>query len=69
MSRPSSLPVPARVFVAAVSLCGLAVVGNSVSGLVRSTLPWEWVLFAIQTIASGLLTVKVPSIEATVSVS
>src|SRR5205085_5749568 len=69
MTRESSLPLPARVVIAIVSLCGLAVVANSVAVIARSTLPWEWVLFAVLTIASGMLTVKVPSIDAHVSVS
>jgi putative nucleotidyltransferase with HDIG domain len=66
--RPS-LPVPARVFVGAVSACGLAAVAWSASVLVRSTLSVEWVLFAILTIASGMLTLKIPSIETRFSVS
>ena len=69
MNRPGSLPVGARVYVAAVSILGLAVVAHSVLVLVRSELPGQWVLFAVLTIASGMLTVKVPSIEARVSVS
>jgi putative nucleotidyltransferase with HDIG domain len=69
VNRPGSLPAGARVYVAAVSILGLAVVAHSVFVLVRSELPWQWVLFAILTIASGMLTVKVPSIEARVSVS
>lgn len=69
MTRTSPLPLPARLFIAAVSLCGLAVVGHSVEVVLRSELPWEWILFAVLTIASGMLTVKVPSIDARVSVS
>ena len=68
-SRPSTLPLTARLFVVAVSLCGLALVGWSVLFLLRSTLPIEWTLFAILTIASGMLTLKVPSSEARFSVS
>jgi putative nucleotidyltransferase with HDIG domain len=57
------------VYVTAVSTLGLVVVARSVFVLVRSELPVEWVLFAVLTIASGMLTVKVPSLEARVSVS
>ena len=63
------LPLRARLFVGAVSLVGLAVVGNSVAALVQAPPPPQWLMFAILTIASGLLTVKVPSLDARVSVS
>ena len=69
MNRPGTLPLGARVYVGCVSVLGLAAVGRSVFTVVRSELPVEWVLFAVFTIASGMLTVKVPSIEARVSVS
>jgi putative nucleotidyltransferase with HDIG domain len=67
-SRPS-LPIPARIFVTSVSVCGIAAVAWSANVLVRSTLPVEWLLFATLTIASGMLTLKVPSIETRFSVS
>jgi putative nucleotidyltransferase with HDIG domain len=68
-ARPRSLPLAARLFVAAVSTCGLVVVGYSSFVLARSSTPKEWILFAILTMASGMLTLKVPSIEARFSVS
>ena len=52
-----------------ISVCGIAAVAWSAHVLVRSTLPVEWVLFAILTIASGMLTLKIPSIETRFSVS
>ena len=61
--RSPSLPLAARLFVAAVSLCGIVIVARSVAILVQSTLPSEWILFAILTMASGMLTLKLPSIE------
>ena len=64
-----SLPLRARLFIGAVSLIGFAVVANSVRALVSSQIPAEWMVFAVLTIASGLLTVKVPSLDARVSVS
>ena len=67
-ARPA-LPIAARLFVAAVSLSGLGVVGYSTLALVRSNTPQEWILFAALTMASGMLTLKVPSIEARFSVS
>ena len=62
-------PAATRLFVGSVSAAGVAAVAYSVSVLVGSTLPGEWVLFALLTIGSGMLTVKVPSIDARVSVS
>jgi putative nucleotidyltransferase with HDIG domain len=69
VNRPGTLPLGARVYVGCVSVLGLVAVGRSVLTLVHSQLPLQWVLFAAFTIASGMLTVKVPSLEARVSVS
>jgi putative nucleotidyltransferase with HDIG domain len=68
VSAPS-FPLRARLFVGLVSLIGCAVVVNSLRMLLFSQMPSEWMVFAILTIASGLLTVKVPSLDARVSVS
>ena len=65
----ASLPFRARLFIGAVSLLGFAVVGNSMYALLTTPMPSEWMVFAVLTIASGLLTVKVPSLDARVSVS
>jgi putative nucleotidyltransferase with HDIG domain len=42
---------------------------TSTATLLRAAVPAEWVLFAILTIASGMLTLKIPSIETRFSVS
>ncbi len=64
------MPPLASVFVATVSVAGIAAVAVSVRALLlQSTTPVEWVLFAILTIASGMLTLKMPAIDATFSVS
>ena len=65
----SALPPAAIVFVCAVSLAGAAAVFTSTLTLLRSSLPAEWIAFAVLTIASGLLTLKIPSIETRFSVS
>jgi putative nucleotidyltransferase with HDIG domain len=57
------------VFVALVSAAGLLAVSTSALTLVRATVPAAWLLFAILTIASGMLTLKIPSIETRFSVS
>ena len=65
----AALPLRARLFVGVVSLLGFAVVAHSLYELVYTQIPSEWMVFAVLTIASGLLTVKVPSLDARVSVS
>ena len=65
----AALPLRARLFVGVVSLLGFAVVAHSLYALVYTQIPSEWMVFAVLTIASGLLTVKVPSLDARVSVS
>jgi putative nucleotidyltransferase with HDIG domain len=70
MSEPrTSLSVSARLYVTAVSVCGIAAVAWSAYVLVRSTPPVEWVVFAVLTIVSGMLTLKIPSIETRFSVN
>lgn len=59
----------ARLFIATVSVCGSAVVVYSAFSLARSPVPIEWVAFAILTIASGMLSVKIPSADTRFSVS
>ena len=66
--RPSR-PIFTRLFVGAVSACGTAVVLYSAFILARTNLPKEWIVFAILTIASGMLTVKIPSADTRFSVS
>ena len=68
-SSAPGLPVSARLFVGAVSVCGVAIVTHSGFVLLRSTVPAEWVLFAILTIASGTLSIKIPSIASRFSVA
>ena len=63
------LPPAARIFVGAVGLCGVAVVGHSATTIWRATLPAEWLLFAILTVLSGSLSIKIPSIQTRFSVS
>jgi putative nucleotidyltransferase with HDIG domain len=58
-----TLPVPARILTTVVTVCGVGAVLYSVAAILASDLPKEWVLFAFLTIASGFLTVKIPSID------
>jgi putative nucleotidyltransferase with HDIG domain len=59
----------ARLFVAAVGLCGAAVVGRSVFVLWHAAMPAQWLLFAVLTVLSGTLSIKIPSIQSRFSVS
>src|SRR5262249_58223920 len=47
----------------------VAAVSTSTVTILRSSVPAEWILFSILTIASGMLTLKIPSIETRFSVS
>jgi len=62
-SSSPSVPLPARLFVAAVAVCGSAAVASSASVLLRGTVPVEWVLFSALTIVCGTLSIKIPSIQ------
>lgn len=71
MTQPRSAPLPvaARVFIGVISVLGLAAVGRSVVVFAAANTPIEWVLFAFLTIASGMFSLKVPSIDTRISVS
>jgi putative nucleotidyltransferase with HDIG domain len=68
-SSSRALPPAARAFVGVVGACGIAVVIHSVVMLWQATLRPDWLLFAILTVLSGSLTVKIPSIQTRFSVS
>lgn len=68
-SATPSLPTLAVAFVTAVSAAGVVAVCTSAARLLSAETPTAWLLFAILTIASGMLTLKVPSIETRFSVS
>jgi putative nucleotidyltransferase with HDIG domain len=57
------MPPQARLFVAAVSLLGVAAVARSMGVIWQATLPNVWLLFAVLTVLSGTLTIKIPSIQ------
>ncbi|HEX6463327.1 MAG TPA: HD domain-containing phosphohydrolase [Vicinamibacterales bacterium] len=68
-SKPAPLPVAARLFIGVVSVFGIVVVARSATTLASAAMPLAWVLFALLTIASGMFTLKVPSIETRISIS
>jgi putative nucleotidyltransferase with HDIG domain len=58
-----------RALVGAVGLCGTAVVAWSIATLLRSDVPLAWIGFSLLTFATGFFTLKMPSIDALLSVS
>ena len=67
-SSSRALPLPARLFVAAVSVLGSAVVASSAAVLIRGTVPIEWVLFSALTVVCGIFSIKIPSIQSRFSI-
>src|SRR6476469_7521188 len=58
-----------RAFIGAVALVGAAVAIRCGFVLVHTAIPREWLLFACLTVAAGFFTLRVPSIESTLSLS
>jgi putative nucleotidyltransferase with HDIG domain len=67
-TRPP-LPAAGRALVAAVGACGLLVAIYSIALRRGADIPLDWVAFSLLTFASGLFTLKIPSIDALLSVS
>jgi putative nucleotidyltransferase with HDIG domain len=67
-SRPP-LPALGRALVGAVGLVGLGVAVHAVRSRWGTAIPIEWVAFSLLTFASGVFTLKIPSIDALLSVS
>jgi putative nucleotidyltransferase with HDIG domain len=64
-----SFPRHAQIFIATIVCFGLFVIGQSVYALYSLPVASQWFLLAALTLLSGSITVKVPSIPATISVS
>lgn len=65
----SSLDARAKVFLAVVTGLGAAAIAHSIYTLYRVPVPKQWFLLALLTLLSGSITVKLPSVPATLSVS
>jgi putative nucleotidyltransferase with HDIG domain len=63
------LPRAVRVCVTGVGIAGAVALGVSLFGLTRIEIPLQWVIFSLVTFGSGLLMLKVPSIDALFSIS
>ena len=69
MSDFKTLPGTAKVFISAVVLGGLVVLGHSIHALFAEPIDPQWFVFAGLTLLTGSFTVKVPGINASLSVS
>ena len=67
-ARPP-LPAAGRALVGAVGLLGLGVASHAVAARWGTDIPLDWVAFSLLTFASGIFTLKIPSIDALLSVS
>jgi putative nucleotidyltransferase with HDIG domain len=63
------LPAAGRALVAAVGGCGMLVAAHAVRARWGIDVPSGWIAFSLLTFASGLFTLKIPSIDALLSVS
>lgn len=64
-----SLALGARTFIAIVVILGFTVIGHSVHALYSTPVTSQWFVLAALTLLTGSITVKLPSIDATISVS
>jgi putative nucleotidyltransferase with HDIG domain len=69
IATPVGLNSAGRLYLGLVITAGLAVVGISIHRLLVAPVDPQWYLLAALTIVSGSLTVKLPSIPATISIS
>jgi putative nucleotidyltransferase with HDIG domain len=67
--RFSSLDLSAQCFLGATSLAGFIAIGHSVYALYTTPVTSQWFVLAALTLLSGSITIKLPAIDATISVS
>ena len=64
-----NLPVRGQIYVVGISALGLIAIGICVQTLYENPISSEWVFLALLTLLSGSFTVKVPGLQARISVS
>ncbi|MCC7035416.1 MAG: HD domain-containing protein [Acidobacteria bacterium] len=64
-----NLPVRGQIYVVGVAALGLIAIGICISTLYSTPVSTEWVFLALLTLLSGSFTVKVPGLQARISVS
>lgn len=65
----SELPPSGRIYVGAVICLGGIAITHSVASLIRETADWEWLILAGLIVLTGSFSIKVPSVNARLSVS
>jgi putative nucleotidyltransferase with HDIG domain len=65
----SELRPVARLYVFVVVLAGAAAIAESLYQLYTQDVDWKWVVLALLTLVTGSLTVRLPSVPATITVS
>jgi putative nucleotidyltransferase with HDIG domain len=63
------LPRTAKIYVAVVIAGGIAAVSHSAVSLIRDPVESDWLILAALTLATGSLTIKIPTVSARLSVS
>src|ERR1051326_1110636 len=69
MTRFSQLPTAARAYILSVVTVGIAIIAASIRHLYAEPIGSEWLLLAVLTLLTGSFTIRVPSTNATLSVS
>src|SRR3990167_7566607 len=65
----SGLPRTGRLYVVGVIVLGISTVLYSVASLIHDPLEWDWIVLAALTLLTGSFSIKVPSVNARISVS
>jgi putative nucleotidyltransferase with HDIG domain len=58
-----------QLYVACISVCGFAIIVQSVVDVILGPKEWAWTILALLTLVSGSATIRLPSLPATISVS
>ena len=69
LKRFANLELGARVFIGAIIVSGFAVIAHSVDSLRLIPVSSQWFVLAALTLLSGSITIKLPGIDASISVS
>ena len=69
LKRFDALDLSAQGFVSAIAVAGLLVIGHSVYALGSTPVTSQWFVLAALTLLSGSITIKLPGIDASISVS
>src|SRR5688572_24807487 len=65
----SALDLTGQLFVGAIAIAGFTVIGYSVDALRSTPVTSQWFVLAALTLLSGSITIKLPGIDASISVS